>query len=67
MPEVRVLEEYCKSCELCIKFCPRGVLAVGNRPNDRGYFPVVVTYPEKCNGCAICGLVCPDVALEIYK
>ena len=67
MPKVVVLEEYCKSCGLCVNICPKGVLAIGDKANQKGYYPVVVTDDEKCISCALCGTVCPDLALEIWR
>jgi 2-oxoglutarate ferredoxin oxidoreductase subunit delta len=67
MPKVVVLQEYCKSCGLCVNICPKGVLAIGDKANQKGYYPVVVTDEEKCISCALCGTVCPDLALEIWR
>lgn len=67
MPKVVVLAERCKSCGLCVNACPRKVLAIGDQPNPKGYYAVVVRDPDKCIGCKLCGTVCPDIALEIYK
>jgi 2-oxoglutarate ferredoxin oxidoreductase subunit delta len=47
--------------------CPQKILAIGDKANPKGYYTVVITDQEKCQGCALCGLVCPDMALEIYK
>ena len=30
MAKIVVKSERCKSCGYCIKFCPKGVLAIGN-------------------------------------
>lgn len=51
--------DLCKQCGICIHFCPRGVL----EPDAEGY--PEARYPEKCNGCLLCFLRCPDFALEV--
>lgn len=66
MPKVVVLSEYCKSCGLCISICPKKVLSIGDKPNGKGYY-FVVADDDKCIGCTLCGIMCPDLALEIYK
>jgi len=67
MPKVVVLGEYCKSCGLCVNVCPNHVLAIGDKANLKGYYPVVVTDDTKCISCAMCAIVCPDVALEVFR
>lgn len=67
MAKVHVLGEYCKSCGLCVNACPQKVLAIGDKPNAKGYYAVTAARAAACTGCALCGLVCPDVALEVYK
>jgi 2-oxoglutarate ferredoxin oxidoreductase subunit delta len=65
--KVVVKEELCKGCELCVNACPKGALALGDKPNANGYYTVQLVQPEKCNSCTLCAIMCPDVALEIYK
>lgn len=67
MPKVKVLSEYCKSCGLCVDICPKKVLAIGDKPNAKGYYAVVAANEENCIGCTLCGIVCPDLALEVYR
>jgi 2-oxoglutarate ferredoxin oxidoreductase subunit delta len=39
-----------------------------DRFNARGYRPVELLDPEdKCTGCALCALICPDVVLTVYR
>lgn len=67
MPKVVVLQDYCKSCGLCVNICPKKILAIGDKANQKGYYSVVVTDDEKCISCAMCATVCPDLALEISR
>ena len=65
--KINVIKERCKSCGYCIKYCPKGVLALGSDVNSKGYEYVVPVKEEDCVGCCICGRMCPDGAIEIYK
>ena len=67
MPKVVVFSDRCKSCGLCVDVCPKKILAIGDKPNPKGYYPVAVSDEEECQGCGLCGLVCPDLVLEVYK
>ena len=65
--KIQVVKERCKSCGYCIKYCPKGVLALGSEVNSKGYEYVVAVKEEDCIGCCICGRMCPDGTIEIYK
>ena len=65
--KVEIRAESCKSCGYCVKFCPKGVLAIGEDVNQKGYQYVVAAKPEECTGCATCGQVCPDAAIEVCR
>jgi 2-oxoglutarate ferredoxin oxidoreductase subunit delta len=67
MPKVEMQTERCKSCQYCVKFCPKGVLAVGDKVNAKGYEYVIPVNPEACIGCCICARMCPDAVIEVYK
>ena len=65
MPEVRVLERFCKGCGLCVPVCPRDILYLAEEVDRRGVH-VVTVHPEiECTACANCAVMCPDAALEI--
>ena len=61
--KINVVKERCKSCGYCIKFCPKNVLELGTEVNSKGYEYVQAVRVEDC----ICGRICPDGAIEIYK
>jgi 2-oxoglutarate ferredoxin oxidoreductase subunit delta len=64
---VKVLEERCKACELCVVSCPSGNLKLSSKLNRAGFHPVEFTYrgsKGECTGCAICYWVCPDFAIS---
>ena len=43
------------------------VLEIGTKVNSKGYEYVTPARPEDCIGCAICGRMCPDGAINVYK
>jgi polyferredoxin/NAD-dependent dihydropyrimidine dehydrogenase PreA subunit len=49
----------CKECALCYQFCPSGVLARGADGKPR------VLDPEKCSGCGMCALRCPELGIRV--
>ena len=64
---VEVDGERCKGCGLCVDACPVDVLEVSDELNSSGYNYVQAVRPDDCIGCASCGIVCPDVALTVYR
>lgn len=57
----------CKGCSLCIDACPKKILAISKKTNNKGYYIAEQVEVDKCNGCMLCALMCPDVAIEVYK
>ncbi len=64
---IQINQGLCKGCEICIAFCPKGLISVSGKLNDNGYLPAVFNENSECTGCAICALVCPEVAIEVYR
>ncbi len=64
---IEISSELCKGCELCISFCPKGMISVSDKLNASGYLPAAFNDNGECTGCAICALVCPEVAIEVYR
>lgn len=67
MATIKIKQQYCKGCMLCIPLCPNKALVVSKVLNNYGIHPVVFKENGTCNGCKGCALICPDVAIEILK
>ena len=68
MIKVSILENTCKGCGLCVRSCPKGVLAIStSHLNAKGYYPAEVVNGEACIACTSCAKTCPDVAIRIEK
>ena len=65
--DVRFNGVICKGCELCERFCPKGIISISSHINDKGYRPAEILNNDGCTGCKFCALVCPDGAISIYK
>lgn len=64
---IEVNEIYCKGCELCVGACPQHVLALApDRITAKGYHPATLI-SEGCTGCGICGVICPESAITVYR
>jgi 2-oxoglutarate ferredoxin oxidoreductase subunit delta len=59
--------DYCKSCGICIEFCPTQVLEFSDERNSIGGFYPVVVDPEKCTNCRMCEMRCPDFAIFLTE
>jgi 2-oxoglutarate ferredoxin oxidoreductase subunit delta len=64
---VSIVVERCKACGFCVEFCPTKVLALSSAFNSKGYHPPHVIAPDKCSGCDLCGMYCPDFAIYGHK
>lgn len=64
---IKLDEIRCKSCGICVEFCPWKCLAITNKINDKGHKIVGLSDESKCTACGICYLVCPDAAISVYK
>lgn len=57
--QININQERCKSCGLCIAFCPKQVFIANNQGGP------VVDKVEQCSKCNLCVMRCPDFALEL--
>lgn len=58
----------CKGCGLCVRNCPKKILALSQtNTNVKGYQTAVVVDISACIACAACARTCPDVAITVQK
>lgn len=56
---LRVDDEECKGCGLCVEACPRKSIRLSERLNHFGYRTAI--YAGKgCTGCGVCFMACPE-------
>jgi len=67
MVEIKVDEDLCKGCNLCITFCPQKVLERSEKLNKKGVFPPKVVREDNCVKCHLCELICPDFAIAVIE
>lgn len=68
MANVIINEEKCKGCGLCVRACPKKIVALSNtKLNSKGYHPAEVTDMSQCIACASCARTCPDAVITIEK
>lgn len=67
MAKVTFNKNLCKGCALCVSACPKGIVALSDEINQKGYHPATVTDQEKCIGCAFCATMCPDCVITVEK
>ena len=58
---ITVNQSWCKSCGICIEFCPQGVLLEGELGSPK------IGEIDKCNVCRLCELRCPEMAIIVAK
>ena len=51
---------------LCLNVCLKKQLISDKALNQKGVHPAVFLN-EDCSGCALCAVVCPDMAIGVYK
>jgi 2-oxoglutarate ferredoxin oxidoreductase subunit delta len=58
---------FCTGCGICVRYCPKKILKISDRMNNRGYFMAEITDQEECDNCRTCELYCPDFAVFIVE
>jgi len=58
---VRIFDNWCKGCGLCIAFCPTKVFDMNGEGRP------VVARPQDCVACRWCEWHCPDFAIVVTE
>lgn len=64
---VWVDESRCKACDICVSYCPAGVLNMKEDIHAIQGMMIEVSHPEACIGCRDCELHCPDFAIYVAE
>jgi 2-oxoglutarate ferredoxin oxidoreductase subunit delta len=59
LKELVINRDWCKSCGICVKYCPTQVLELDRQDK------ATAVRPEDCICCKMCELRCPDLAIEV--
>jgi len=65
--KIKINKDTCKECHLCIAACKKGNIVPSCELNADGYHPVVQKDDGNCNGCTLCAIMCPEVAIEVFR
>jgi 2-oxoglutarate ferredoxin oxidoreductase subunit delta len=64
---IHLIPERCKGCQLCVTYCPRGVLEMSSLFNSKGYHPPQVRDANACVACELCAMLCPEFAIYVVE
>jgi 2-oxoglutarate ferredoxin oxidoreductase subunit delta len=56
---IKIYQDWCKGCGICVAFCPAGVLRLNNQGKAE------VAHEEECINCGFCEIHCPDFAISV--
>lgn len=66
MSKMRVNEQTCKGCGLCVTVCPVSIIKLDNEKLNKKGYPVAVCIDiANCIGCGRCAVMCPDCAITV--
>ena len=52
-------------CGLCIHVCTKNVYEKSGVLTEKGVYPPEIVLAEKCNGCKLCMIYCPDLVITV--
>jgi len=69
MSHIKIDNNKCKSCYLCVDVCPKKLIKKSETIGKTGEYVVqFCDENNECIACAQCAMVCPDIAItEVIK
>jgi 2-oxoglutarate ferredoxin oxidoreductase subunit delta len=64
---VRILNEQCDGCELCVEFCPKDVLEIDLESFNSRMLHYAIVANDECVGCQQCERICPTASIFIIE
>ncbi len=65
--KIKINEERCKGCGLCVNECRRECIKMGERVSKSGYILAEFDNTKGCNACKLCAIACPEAAIEVFE
>ena len=56
-----IINDWCKSCDICVRLCPERCLELNELQIVR------LKKPDACTGCRLCEWLCPDFAITVNR
>lgn len=67
MSTIKVDENFCKGCALCVNYCSKKVLGLSTKRNNKGYAVPEAVDADQCIACGICEQMCPEFAITVLE
>lgn len=64
---ITIEPKLCKGCGICVEFCPKKVLKMSEKMNEKGFHLCEVASLDECIACRNCELFCPDMAISVFE
>lgn len=65
--KIEIDPDLCTGCGICIRFCPKDVLAMSEKLNRYDNRLTEVVRLDDCIICRRCELYCPDFAISVEE
>ncbi len=65
--KIKINDERCKGCGLCVNECGKECIKMGDTVNKTGYVAAEFDETKGCNACKLCAIACPEAAIEVFE